>query len=131
VAPRGAVLRCRLPHRRHYLRGARQPRSRQEMRAWRLAAWLVCAAVFAAHLAYEHFRVGNPPARAALHVAVAVALGAGILAVWVNVRSFGSTSGRPSPRAPLALVVYPVVTGVPAFAVALVVAGFLSGGNRT
>src|SRR5690349_13546128 len=53
--------------------------------AWRLAAWLVSAAAFAAHLGYEHFRLRSSPLRAALHVSAAVALGAFLLAVWVIV----------------------------------------------
>ena len=86
----------------------------QEVRfGWRLAAWLVSALTFAVHIVYEHFRERNPPLRAALHVAGAVALGAFLLAVWVNVHAHQST------RALLALVVFPVVTGVPAFVVAL------------
>ena len=46
---------------------------------WRLAAWLVCAAAFAAHLWYEHARLQSPPRGAALHVSLAVALTAGRL----------------------------------------------------
>jgi ABC-type spermidine/putrescine transport system permease subunit II len=86
---------------------------------WRVAAWLLSAAAFAAHLAYEHFRLRNSPFRAALHVSLAVALGAFALAVWVNVHAHWGASGHQSPLAPLALVVFPAVTGVPAFVVAL------------
>jgi hypothetical protein len=84
---------------------------------WRLAAWLVSAAAFAAHLAYEHSRLHNSPPRAAWHVSLAVALGAFALAVWVIVHGFWSASSHQSPLAPLALVVFPAVTGVPAFLV--------------
>lgn len=83
---------------------------------WRLAAWLGCAAAFAAHLGYELFRLRSPSLRAALHVSAAVALGAFVLAVWVNIQHWGASS----PLAPWALVLFPAVTGVPAFAVALV-----------
>jgi hypothetical protein len=100
-----------------------------EMRVtWRLAAWLVSAAAFAAHIGYEHFRLRNSPPRAALHVSVAVALGAFALAVWVNVHGHWRTSSHRSPLAPLALVVFPAVTGAPAFVVALVAVAVL---NRT
>jgi len=88
---------------------------------WRLAAWLVCAAAFAAHLGYEHSRLQSPPRRAALHVSLAVALGAFLLAVWINVHAYWSAAGHQSHFAPLALVLFPVVTGAPAFVVALVV----------
>ena len=96
------------------------PSAPNEMRVtWRLAAWLVCAAAFAVHLGYEHFRLRSSPLRAAWHVSLAVALGAFLLAVWVIVHARWVGSNQ-SPLAPLALVVFPVVTGVPAFVVALV-----------
>ena len=93
---------------------------------WRLAAWLVSAAAFAAHLGYEHFRLRSSPLRAALHVAMAVALGAFALAVWVNVHAHWVGSSHQSPLAPLALVVFPAVTGAPAFVVALVAGALLA-----
>lgn len=107
------------------------PSASHEMRVtWRLAAWLVCAAACAAHLGYEHFRLRNPPPRAALHVAVAVALGAFALAVWVNVHGQWGASSHQSPLAPLALVVFPAVTGVPAFVVAFLAAAVLARTRR-
>jgi len=97
---------------------------------WRLAAWLVCAVAFAAHLGYEHFRLRNSPTRAALHVSVAVALGAFALAVWVNVHAHWGAASHQSPLAPLALVVFPAVTGAPAFVVALVAVAILARARR-
>jgi len=103
------------------------PSASNEMRiTWRLAAWLISAAAFAAHVGYEHFRLRSSPLRAALHVSVAVALGAFALAVWVNVHAHWGASSHPSPLAPLALVVFPAVTGVPAFVVALVAVAVLA-----
>jgi len=104
---------------------ATSPASHQVVVTWRLAAWLVSAAAFVAHLGYEHFRLRSSPPRAAWHVAVAVALGAFLLAVWVIVHGHWGASGRQSQFAPLALVVFPVVTGVPAFVVALVAGAIL------
>src|ERR1700680_3603527 len=49
--------------------------------AWRLAAWIVSGAVYAAHLGYEHFRLRSSPRLTALRVAVAVAIGAFALVV--------------------------------------------------
>ena len=95
------------------------PAAHEARIAWRLAAWLVSAAAFAAHLWHEHSRLRSSPSRAAFHAALAVALGAFVLAVWVNVHGHWSGSSHQSPLAPLALVVFPVVTGVPAFVVAL------------
>jgi hypothetical protein len=86
---------------------------------WRLAAWFVSAAAFGAHLAHEHLRLRSSPLRAALHASSAVAVGAFVLAVWVNVRGYLVASGQESLLAPLALVLFPLVTGVPAFVVAL------------
>ena len=105
--------------------------SKEMLVTWRLAAWLACAAAFGAHLGYEHFRLRNSPPRAALHVAVAVAFGAFALAVWVNVHAHWSgASSQQSPLAPLALVLFPAVTGAPAFVVALVAVSVLARTRR-
>src|SRR5215471_17981993 len=48
--------------------------------AWRMSAWAICAALFAAHVAHEHTRPGSSPIAVALHVASAVALGGFLLA---------------------------------------------------
>jgi hypothetical protein len=94
-------------------------------RVWRLAAWLVSAAAFGAHLAYEHRRLRSSPLRTASHVSLAVAVGAFALAVWVNVHGRWAGSTQQSPLAPLALAVFPLVTGLPAFVVALAAAATL------
>ena len=85
--------------------------------AWRLAAWLASGAAFLLHLAHEHARWRSAPLRAALHVAAAVAAGAFALAVWV-IAHRAWIGAAPSPRAPWALLLFPAVTGVPAFLVA-------------
>jgi uncharacterized protein (DUF486 family) len=97
---------------------------------WRLAAWLVCVVAFAVHIWYEHFRLGSPPLRTALHVSLAVALGAFLLAIWINVHARWSTAGHPRPFVFVALVVFPLVTGVPACVVALIVASLLARARR-
>ena len=86
----------------------------------RLAAWLVSFAAFAAHLAYEHSQLRNSALRAALHTSLAVALGAFALAVWILIHARLNASTNQSPLAPLALVVFPALTGAPAFLVAFV-----------
>ena len=86
-------------------------------RPWRLAAWLVSAVVFAAHVRFEHSRVRDSPSRAALHASAAVAMGAFLLAVWINLHYW--FAGTPNPRTLLALLVFPLVTGLPAFVAAL------------
>ena len=39
------------------------------VKAWRSAAWVVSTIGYAAHIAYERFRLQNSPGSAALHVA--------------------------------------------------------------
>ena len=96
-------------------------------RPWRLAAWLVSGIVFAVHLRLEHSRDPDSPSRAALHAAAGVAMGAFLLAVWINIHHW-IAGGQQSPRPLLALLVFPVVTGLPAFAAALVL--LLAAGAR-
>ena len=83
--------------------------------AWRLAAWAASGAIFTAHLVYEHIRLGGFPRRIACRVSAAVAIGAFALAARIDVRGAGAHRG--GARAALALVVFPVVTAVPAFVV--------------
>lgn len=86
----------------------------------RWAAWLACAAAFAIHLAYEHFKLRSTPLRAALHVSLAVAAGAFLLGLWVTSHSF----------APQALVLFPVITAVPAFVATFIVSSLLARARR-
>jgi hypothetical protein len=87
------------------------------VQAWRLAAWGVSAIGYAAHIAYERFRLRNSPGRAALHVSFAVALGAFGLAVRANIHSLGSGSNHHRQLLLLALGVWPVIIALPAFLV--------------
>jgi hypothetical protein len=87
--------------------------------AWRLAAWMVSGGAYAAHIGCEHFRLRNSPRLTALHVAVAVAIGAVALAVAGMIHSL-STASAIGPAWLLALVIWPAVTAVPAFLGALV-----------
>lgn len=90
------------------------------VRAWRVAAWLVSAAGYTAHIAYEHFRLKNSPRSAALHVAFAVALGAFGLAVGANLHSL-STGSTVQHRQLLllSLGIWPLMTALPAYLVAV------------
>jgi len=91
---------------------------------WRLSAFVISAVVFAAHIAYEHFRLRNPARLTAWHASVAVAFGAFALAVAANIHDLVSASGY-RPRMLVALPAWPLLTAVPAFVVALVVAAGL------
>jgi len=90
------------------------------VKAWRLAAWVVSALGYAAQIAYERFRLQNSPGSAALHVALAVALGAFGLAVGANIHSLSTGSTNQHPQLLLlSLGIWPVMTALPAFLVAL------------
>jgi hypothetical protein len=91
------------------------------VRVWRLAAWLVSVAAFVLHVGFERFRLHNAPRSAALHVALAAALGAFGLAVAAIAHSVVVGTGSEHQHLLLiALVVWPVITGGPAFLVGLV-----------
>ena len=61
---------------------------------WRLAAWMVSAVVYAAHIGYEHFRIRNSPRSTALHVAFGAAVGAFGLAAAAIVHSLATGTGK-------------------------------------
>jgi hypothetical protein len=84
---------------------------------WRLAAWLICAFAFALHIGLEHFRFKNALRRTALHAALAVAFGAFALAAAANIHALTAGTGNQRSLA-LALVIWPITAGLPAFAVA-------------
>ena len=89
------------------------------VKAWRSAAWVVSTIGYAAHIAYERFRLQNSPASAALHVAFAVALGAFGLAAGANIHSLSAGSTNQHRQLLLlSLGIWPVITALPAFLVA-------------
>lgn len=96
----------------------RAPLPAEHLQLWRLASWLVSGIAYAAHIAYEEFRLRNAPRSAALHVAVAVALGAFALAAVGMTRSL-STGAALRPTWLLALVLWPAFTAIPAYLGAL------------
>jgi len=94
---------------------------------WRLAAWIASGAAFAAHIGYELFTLRNSPRSTAWHAAVAVAIGAFGLAVAGMINAWLSASEIRATWL-LALVVWPLITAVPAFLVAFVVGTVLARG---
>ena len=98
----------------------------QNVVRWRLAAWVVCAAVYSAHLTYEQFRLGNSSLTTALHATAAVALGAFILAGYATIHNAMMTSPAPYWRFMLALIIWPIITALPAFLFALVACAVLT-----
>ena len=91
---------------------------------WRLSAFVISAVVFAAHIAYEHFRLRNTARPTAWHASLAVAFGAFALALAANIHDLGSAPGYRH-RMLIALVAWPALTAIPAFVVALVLAAIL------
>jgi hypothetical protein len=108
---------------------ANRAASAQMRVTWRLAAWAISAAAFAAHIGYEQVRLRSSPGTTALHTALAVALGAFGLAVAANVHAQAVSSYQPSHA--VALVAWPVLTALPAFGVALAAAAGLARARRT
>jgi hypothetical protein len=101
--------------------------SSQARVASRLAAWLISAAVFAAHIWYEHVRLGSSPRTTALRASLAVALGAFALAVAAIVHAHG----RSGHARYLVFFVWPVLGALPAFGVALAAAMVLARTRRS
>jgi hypothetical protein len=92
---------------------------------WRLAAWMVSAVVYAAHIGYEHFRIRSSPRSTALHVAFGAAVGAfGLAAAAIGHSLVTGTGSLRLLR--IALLIWPLITGVPAFLVALVLTAVLA-----
>ena len=92
---------------------------------WNRLGFLASAIAFALHTGYEQFRLRNSPLITASHVSLSVALGAFALAVSANVHGYrvGSSNKR---LLVFALIAWPAITAIPAFAVALIAAAGLS-----
>ena len=86
---------------------------------------MVSAVVYAAHIGYEHFRIRSSPLSTALHVALGAAVGAFGLAAAAIVHSLVTGTGNLR-LLRLALLIWPLITGVPAFVVALVLTAVLA-----
>jgi hypothetical protein len=108
---------------------SRSAASDQMRQVWRLAAWLVSAALFGRQIWYERVRRGGAAANAALRAALAVALGGFLLAVAATVHWMSAGAGRPVAHV-VALVAWPVLLGLPAFLVAWAAAAVLAPRKR-
>ena len=98
---------------------------------WNRLGFLASAVAFAVHIGYEHFSLGNSPRATALHAAIAVALGAFLLAVAATLHAVMVPSHAPYWQFLLALVVWPIITALPAFLVAVAVAAVLARFQRS
>ncbi len=93
---------------------AKSASSNEARTAWRLAAWVISAAAFAAHIGYEHLRLNASPRTTALHAAAAVALAALGLAVAANVHGLRVGSSHQTALM-ISLVAWPVLLAIPSF----------------
>ena len=91
---------------------------------WRFAAWLTCVLLFAGHIWYEYFRFGNSPRKTALYTSSAAAVGAFGLAVAANIHAQFVTSANQILLA-LSLIIWPILTAVPAFIIVFVITSIL------
>jgi hypothetical protein len=106
---------------------AKSAASDQARVAWRLAAWAISAVAFGAHIGYEHVRLRSPSRTTALHVSLAVALGAFGLAVAATLHAREMHKHFPV----FALLLWPVLIALPAFVVALATAAVLTRARRS
>ena len=88
---------------------------------WRLSAFIFSGLLFLAHIAYEQFRVHSTPKATAVHTSIAVAIGALALAVSANLNDLFFAMGYRW-RMLLAFILWPILTAVPAFVSALILA---------
>jgi hypothetical protein len=92
---------------------------------WRLAAWMVSAVVYAVHIGYERVRNRSSLHPTALHVAFGAAIGAFGLAAAANIHSWLTGTGNLR-LLRIALLVWPLITGIPAYIVAFVLTAVLA-----
>lgn len=92
---------------------------------WRLAAWVASGVVYAAHIGYLRLRVGRSTASSAWQAALAAVIGAFGLALVGPVR-VALSGGHHGWAWLLALVLWPLITGVPAFLVGYATAALLA-----
>jgi hypothetical protein len=101
------------------------------LRFWRLAAWAVSGVVYASHIGYEQLRLRNSRVDTALHAALSAGLGGLLLGVGAMVHAATVPTHAPYWRFLIAMVVWPIITFVPALLVALVITFVLAYVPRT
>lgn len=92
---------------------------------WRLSAFVISGGVLAAHISHEHFRLRNRALLTAYHASAGAAFGGLGIAIMANIHDLASPAGY-RPRMLIALVAWPLLTAVPAFIFALVMAAGLN-----
>jgi hypothetical protein len=105
--------------------------SMQERQAWRLGAWVVSAIAFGAHIVYEQVQLRSAPRLSALRVSLAAGLGAFGLAAAATLHARQVSPDRHSLLLGLSLAIWPIITALPAFVVALIAALLLGRVRRS
>jgi hypothetical protein len=100
--------------------------SHQSVVAWRWAAWIISAGAFASHIVFEQVHLRSSPRITAFHVSSAAGAGAFGLAVAANIHAHVAPPGQRSILLALSLGIWPIMTTLPAFFVALVAAKLLA-----
>jgi hypothetical protein len=91
---------------------------------WRLAAWMVSGLVYLAHICYERLVIRSSPHSTAVHVALGAAIGALGLAAAAIFHSLHTGTGNLR-LLRIALLVWPLIAGLPAYVVAFVLTAAL------
>jgi len=92
--------------------------------AWRMTSWIIGALTIAAHFGWEQLRLRSTPLATALHVACGVAIGMSALATAALIRALVTGTGKPGLLV-FAIVLWPLVGGLPTFLVTLAGASVL------
>jgi hypothetical protein len=92
---------------------------------WRLAAWGFSAIAFLGHILYEQFHLQNISRTIAFHVSLGVALGAFALSVAANIHGLRTETVNHRLLA-LSLILWPVITALPAFLVSFACSSILA-----
>ena len=103
---------------------ANRPAPASNQFAWRLSAFVGSAVLLVAHIWHERNRLHSPARLTAWHTAVGAALGGFGFALVANIHELAFATGY-RPRMLVAFVAWPVLTGLPAFVAALILAAVL------
>jgi hypothetical protein len=95
-------------------------------RFWRFAAWAVSGAIYLSQIGYEQFWLRKSKTATAMHAALAAAVGGFVLAVGAFIHATTARDHAPYWRYAIALVAWPIITGVPALLIGLVVTALLA-----
>lgn len=101
---------------------AREAPSHLMLLVWRWAAWVISAITFGGHILYEQVRLRSSPKITASRVSSAAGLGAFGLAAAANVHTELISPQQHSHLLVWSLAIWPIITALPAFVVALVAA---------